>query len=250
MKPDVIRLPKALWAAARRPDELWRAVRWGDQAALVGTLMQLADSATHPDAFYLDARTISPRVLVVHSLEALTAMASVPALDKGPTANVAVAISGDAAAYEAVMGAAREPRYGLQMDVLHGLIRQRQRGLRSLVEVRVEERLALPCAFDLKTAQDFAASVILEDIFPAHNWSPAAISSFVETIEVNAVVIGPAIQSSAMRGASAASILDQRGVPEAAARYEALFANLAHEERAKAPAREGLLTKLERAGLP
>jgi len=251
MKPDVMRLPKILWAAARRPlDELWRAVRRGDQAALVGTLMQLADSAADPDVYYLDARPISPRILVAHSIEGLTAMASAPALDKGPTANVAVAVSGDAAAYEAVMGSAREPRYGLQMDVLQGLIKQRQRGLRSLVEARVDEHLALPCAFDLKTAQRFAASVILEDIFPAHDWSAAAILSFVETIEANAVVIGPAVQSSAMRGASAAAVLRRRGVPEAAASYEAIFADLAHEERAKASTREGLLTKLERAGLP
>ncbi len=217
---------------------------------MLGTLVALAEGARHPDAYCLDARPIGPRIMVVHSPAGLQAMAEEPALDKGATDDLAVAIAGEVGAYEAIMGRSQgEPRYHRQIETIHGVIKRRQRGLRGVVEARVSEHFAPPCEFSLRAAQHFAASVILGDIFPARAWSDRACAEFVDALEVNALVLGPATQRSAMGGEGAEQVLRRRGVAAAAARYERLYSGLAEEERACPNGQEGLLTTLERAGL-
>lgn len=230
--PDVISLPGLIWGAVRRPArELWRSLREGDQAAMIGLLMQVAARARDPDAFYVDGRPFAPRILVVHSAAGLKAMASEPAIDKGPTASIAVAIGGDTDAYEPIMGQATSRSYQPQIGLVHAIIKQRQRGLRELVERRFDAHLAPPREVGLRAVQYYTASILLQTIFPAHEWSREEIVSLIDALEENALVVGPMAQNAALRGEAVSEILRSAAIRDAAGRYDALYARLAREEQ-------------------
>ena len=256
------RLPATLWTALHHGRQLWRALRHGDQSIMVSTLLDLARRSPHPDAYLLDARPLGPAILVLHSAEGLRALGEHPALDKGPTANIAVAVTGEAGAYEGIMGPAQGGPYLRQIELLDALIKRVQRGLRRVVQRRVGEHLAPPCELSIRRVQYFTASVILEQIFPAHAWTPEAIAEVIDALEHNAEWVGPTIQASAMKGHGPTAVLERKGLSEVIDRYERVFAPLAEEERARrsaatAPTGErddtepegGLLTQLLRDGL-
>lgn len=255
MIPSTHSVPRLLWTAMRHRPEIWRGLRRGDQQLMINTLLDLGRRTEHPDAFMLDARPLGPKILVVYSAPGLQAMADCAALDKGPTQNIAIAISGDTSAYEGIMGPAQGRPYGEQIAILDAMIKRSLGGLRGRVRARARAHLAPPCSFTLRQAHYFSASVILDDVFPAHDWSLAQIAETIDVLETNAKHVGPLIQNSALRGEDPVQVLDAPGMEQVATRYEHLFGALAEQERQREAGaddtspRVGLLTQLAAQGL-
>lgn len=229
--PSTYRLAAALWSVLQHKRQAWRAFRHGDQSVMMSALLDLARKSTHPDAYLLDGRPVAPPILVVYSAEGLQAVGDCAALDKGPTANIAVAITGDATTYEGIMGPAQGCPYTRQIAMIDSIIKRSQQGLRRRAEQRVVEHLAPPCEFSLRRAQYFTASVILAQLFPAHRWTTEAITEMIDVVEKNNQWLGPTIQASALRGESADAVLGAEGLDEVVERYERVFSALAREER-------------------
>ena len=252
-QPSSYRWPATLRAVLRNGRLAWRAVRDGDQSILINTLLDLARAAEHPDAYVLDTRPVGPALLVVYSAEGLRALGSCAAIDKRPTGGIAIAVSGQRDAYEGIMGMATDGPYAAQIELVDAVIKRVQRGLKRAVQRRVAEHLAPPCEFTTRQVQYLTASVILDQFFPAHAWTRAAITETIDALEHNSEVIGPLMQTIAMRGLDPTTVLAHRDHPGVVARYEGLLGPLAEEERAAVSRGDGerdvgLITQLEREG--
>lgn len=238
-------LIRAIQTIRANPEEWQASKEKGDQEFITQMFIDLAQFSDHPDFYRLNI--LGKKVLVVHSLNGLQALADNPDIDKAPASLIAVAVSRDPQANDWVLGKTDRHggSYAAYRDQVVPYFDAKKRVLKETIRTLFPEYFNQSEAheFSVRKMQYFSAAFILSDFFPHHNWNKAEVEEFIDMFEKTVALVGPTVQNATLMGTNINKLINNEKIVAAFDNHNPYFSRLFEEDQA-GPEPRGLMSAL------